>query len=59
MWGREGGGGEGRGVWGREGGGGEGEKEGGCRELVLMFSSSMGRGESSKICLTPNFLTST
>lgn len=52
-------GGEGSGVWGREGGGGEGEKEGGCRELVLMFSSSMGRGESSKICLTPNFLTST
>ena len=44
-------------MWGREGG--EGEKEGGCRELVLMFSSSMGRGESSKICLTPNFLTST
>ena len=24
-------------MWGREGGGGEGEKEGGCRELVLMF----------------------
>ena len=25
-------------MWGREGGGGEGEKEGGCRELVLMCS---------------------
>ena len=49
----------GRGGWGREGGEGEGEKEGGCGGQVLVFSSSMGRGESSKIFLAPNFLTST
>lgn len=47
-------------MWGKEGGGGEGEKEGGCRELVLMFPPPcMGRGESSNICLAPNFPTST